>query len=84
MCPEIYVFGKENTIAAHDHLDVPLRVLASGARCNQTAYYLTTPGIYDLDILLRAHVHDSAGVPNKGERGTEIVLHAPKINVGAG
>jgi hypothetical protein len=83
-CPEFWAFGKKNAIAAHDHLDVPLRVLASGARCNQTSLYLTTPGNYELDVSLRAHIHESAGVMNKGERGTEIVLHAPKITLGAG
>lgn len=83
-CTELWAFGKKNTIAPHDHLDVPLRVLASGARCSQTAHYLTAPGLYQLDVSLRAHVHASAAPPGKGERGTEVVLTAPTINVQAG
>lgn len=83
-CNELWAFGKKDTIAPHGTLDVPLRTFASGARCGQTAHYLTAPGLYEIDITLRAHVHADAGPPGKGERGTEVLLVAPRITLRAG
>ena len=87
-CPEIYVFGKIDTIPANGSLDLPLRVLTSGSRCVGDSLYLTKPGLYELDVTLRAHVHDSpgaaAGKPGKGERGEEVELRAPTVHLRAG
>jgi hypothetical protein len=83
-CNELWAFGKKNTIAPHGTLDVPLQTFASGARCKQTAHYLTAPGLYEIEVGLRAHVHADAGPSGKGERGTEVLLVAPKITVRAG
>lgn len=83
-CPDGFAFGKKATIAPHGSLDVPLRTFASGPRCAQTAHYLTAPGLYDVRVSLRAHVHADAGPPDHGERGTEVRLTAPTITLRAG
>jgi len=83
-CNEIWRFGLKQTIAPHGYLDVPLQRLRSGSRCHETAHYLTTPGLYELEVTMRAHVHASAGAPDKGERGTEVLLAAPKVTLRAG
>lgn len=82
-CPEIFAFGKKNVIAAKGSLDVPVERLASGPRCKQTALYLTTPGLYSVDVTLIGHVHESAGAPGKGERGEQVRLEAPTITIKA-
>ena len=83
-CKEIWKFGLKQTIAPRGHLDVPLHTLRSGVRCHETAHYLTAPGLYELEVTLRAHVHASDAPPAKGERGTEVLLAAPKITLRAG
>lgn len=83
-CKEIWKFGLKQTIAPRGHLDVPLHTLRSGIRCHETAHYLTAPGLYELEVTLRAHVHPSDAPPARGERGTEVLLAAPKVTLRAG
>lgn len=83
-CKEIWKFGLKQTIAPRGHLDVPLHTLRSGVRCHETAHYLTAPGLYELEVTLRAHVHPSDAPPARGERGSEVLLAAPKITLRAG
>jgi hypothetical protein len=83
-CHDLWAFGAKHVIAAHGSLDVPLRTFRSGERCHETAHYLTTPGLYEIDVTLRAHIHASDAPPGKGERGKEILLTAPKVTLQAG
>lgn len=83
-CNEIWAFGKKNVIPAKGSIDVPVTKLASGERCKQTAHYLTAPGLYQIDISLNGHIHDSGAAPGKGERGEPVRLEAPTINIKAG
>jgi hypothetical protein len=53
-CEGLWTFGQKQKIAPRGHLDVPLQSLASGTRCARTSHYLTQPGLYKLEIRLRA------------------------------
>lgn len=81
-CPEYYAYGKKNVIPAKGTVDVPIIRLASGARCNQTARYLTAPGLYSIDVTLNGHIHSSAATGTT-DRGTPVRLDAPTITIKA-